>query len=123
MSNSCRSYHEEQDTFKAIGGLIFLIIFVVICLIDCIGKDEREARQRQERASKVTACSMLVEHGGFYADPLGKTCGVLKGKQYIPGSFDACYKVLVLPEFAEIRHCWKEAMEKAVLAQPAASVE
>ena len=113
MSDSCRDYHEGQDAAKGIIGLILMLFFAVVCIYDCVGKDEREARQRKEHAAEVAACTVVVEHGAFYADPATYFCGSKNGKQYLPGSIDACYKVLLREEFAEIRHCWKDVMQKA----------
>lgn len=115
--DSCSDYHHNEDTAKVVGGLIAFIIVAVVLIVDCIGKDEREAQARHERAAAAAACTLVVDDGSQYADPTTLFCGSKNGEQYLPGSFDACYKVLPLRPFGEIRHCWKEAMQKAAQSQ------
>lgn len=49
---SCRDYHETQDLVKGVVGLILGII--LLCLYYC-GKDERDAKERADRATAIAA--------------------------------------------------------------------
>lgn len=53
-----------------------------------------------------TSCDKVAIHGGYYADPVTRLCGVhMGGIAHV--SADSCPGVLALRQFREVKKCWK----------------
>jgi hypothetical protein len=80
---------------------VFIMFFFLLIIKTCV------SRQYEQHKNQLV-CKAEKSEGDYFVDPVLKVCGYTSKYKAPVSTIDSCEKILALPEFADMRHCWEK---------------